>query len=119
MNINIPTNDRLYFYQIIQFMSFFRPFSGLSKRDREVYAVLLYKVYELGLKDLNKANKYLFSTVVRHDMAKDINMSHAAFNNTLTKLRKLGITDKSGICKKYFLGKDKVLTINFIDNGKQ
>lgn len=103
MRVKIQTSKDKYYRQLLELLRPFPPFNALNNKDANVLGRIM-KEY-MGLKGLTHENRcqIVFSTDVRRKIAKDCSMSEAAFNNSVSKLKKLKVIEN-----KIYLNKDIV-----------
>lgn len=89
----IPTSKDKYYRQLLEFLRPIKPFSKLNNKDLDILAALVTEY--MGLKGLKHEQRcqYIFSTDVRKKVAKDANVSTAAFNNSISKIKKVGLIE--------------------------
>lgn len=78
-------------------VEFLKPFNKLTGRELEVLAELLKKRYELTkvISDNNVLSSVLFSSEVRSNIRKKLNLSPAHFNGIMKKFKDNNIIDKT------------------------
>lgn len=86
------TIDKFFNY----WLSFLAPLHKLSKRDIDIFAVILKKRYELSrvIVDDTTIDSYLFTREIKNQIIEELNIPSANFNVTLSKLRSYNIIIK-------------------------
>lgn len=123
MNINIPTDENKYFHQIIEILQVFAPFNNLRKRQREVFAEILYHNHLLRDEKEDLRNRLLFDSETRKEISRKLGISKANLYNIYKELRQKNLLTKNGINTKFRYGFLQYPEITFTfkskDNKKQ
>ena len=117
MKIQVPTQKDKYYRQLLEFLRPIKPFSQLNNKDLGVLSGLLTEY--MGLKGLTHERRcaLVFNTDNRRKVANANGMSDAAFNNTISKLKRVGVIDKKNSLKKSlvtYLAPTKNIIITFV-----
>lgn len=103
MVFNIDTNPEKYFHQLIEILRVFSPFNKLRKRQREVFAEILYYNHKFSGKEEEVTNRLVFDFRTREEIAKKLKISKANLYNIYKELRQVGllVKDKDEINPKF------------------
>jgi len=103
MVFNITTNPEKYFHQLIEILRVFSPFNGLRKRQREVFAEILYYNHKFSGKDEEVTNRLVFDFKTREEISDKLKISKANLYNIYKELRQVGllVKDKDEINPKF------------------
>lgn len=94
MTFNIDTVPEKYFYQLIEILKVFAPFNILRKRQREVFAEILYYNYKFSGKDVELTNRLVFDFKTRQEISEKLKISKANLYNIYKELRQIGLLSK-------------------------
>lgn len=96
MNFVINTTPEKYFYQLIEILKVFAPFNVLRKRQRQVFAELLYYNYKFSSKDKDQevVDRLVFDFKTRQEISDSLNISKANLYNIYKELRQAGLLSK-------------------------
>lgn len=106
-----------YFLRLLELFSLFKPFSILTKREREALAILLeenYKRLDIPYED---RMKIIFNYETRRDIADRMKVSVFNLNNLYKGLRTKGFIDLYSINKKYLFTPETHNEFLFTFNG--
>ena len=112
MLVKVNSTPRIYFRQLLEFLSPLPPFSSLNNMEKAVFSELLYFSYlskELNVED--KVN-FIFKQN-KQKMLFNLGIPKGTFDNQLYTLRKKGLLMGKEINPKYNLSIDSTITINF------
>jgi len=91
MVFNINTNPEKYFHQLIEILRVFAPFNTLRKRQREVFAEILYYTHKFSGKDDEVTNRLVFDFKTREEISEKLKISKANLYNIYKELRQAGL----------------------------
>ncbi len=103
MVFNINTTPEKYFHQLIEILRVFAPFNTLRKRQREVFAEILYYNHKFSGKDDEVTSRLVFDFKTREEIADNLKISKANLYNIYKELRQAGLLlkDKDEINPKF------------------
>lgn len=103
MVFNIQTIPEKYFYQLIEILKIFAPFNTLRKRQREVFAEILFYNYKFSNEDQEITNRLVFDFNTRDEISTKLKISKANLYNIYKELRQVGLlsTNKEEINPKF------------------
>lgn len=103
MIFNISTNPEKYFHQLIEILRVFAPFNSLRKRQREVFAEILYYNHKFSGNDEEVTNRLVFDFKTREEISEKLKISKANLYNIYKELRQAGLLlkDKDEINPKF------------------
>lgn len=101
MTLNINTTPEKYFHQLVEVFRIMDPFINLRKRQREVFAEILYYNHKLSAKDPEIANRVLNDAITKEEIAVKLGITKANLYNIYKELRQFGFLTKDGINPKY------------------
>lgn len=119
ISYNINTTPEKYFHQLIEILKVFPPFNQLRKRQRQVFAEILYQFHIYKNESNEIAERIVFDYKTKEDIAKRLNITKGNLYNIYKELRKLDLLTKDGINDKYkfkylqFRG----ITFKFLEQG--
>ena len=99
----VPTTKDKYYRQLLEFLRPIKPFNKLNNKDLTILSALVTEY--MGLKGLKHEQRcqYVFSTDVRRRIAGDVGVSMAAFNNSISKIKKVGLIENKIYFSKSFI----------------
>lgn len=98
---NVNTDPEKYFYQLIEVLKVFPPFLGLRKRQREVFAEILYQFHLYKNENKEVMSRLVFDKKTKEDIADKLNINKGNLYNIYKELRQQGLLTKEGINEKY------------------
>lgn len=101
LSYKITTNPEKYFNQLVEILKVFPPFSNLRKRQREVFAEILYQFYIYRSENQDVRQRIVFDHKTKEEIAKKLNISKGNLYNIYKELRQQNLLDKNGINKRY------------------
>jgi hypothetical protein len=101
ITLNLKSNE--YFLKVLELLSPFFPFNGLSKREREVLSLLLLHNYEKIEIPYDDRMKIIFNYTTRQALAETLKISVFNLNNLMKGLRDKGFIGSDNINKKFLL----------------
>lgn len=115
--LTIKTTKNKYYRQLLEFLRPIKPFSMMNNKDLDVLGLILTEY--MGLRGLKHENRcqLVFSSSVRKKIADRAGMSQAAFNNSISKIRKLGFIKDKIILEEAFVNRmtpSEKLEVKFI-----
>lgn len=121
MKFNITTSPETYFRQLVEILKIFPPFDKLRKRQREVFAEILY--YNHMLSTGNTENKeiikrLLFDHTTKATIAERLSISKANLYNIYNELRETGLLTRDDINSKYKFKYLQYSEITFVFKGE-
>ena len=116
---NVDTNPEKYFHQLIEILKVFPPFSQLRKRQREVFAEILYEFYLVREESERVKERLVFDYKTKENIASRLNISKGNLYNIYKELRQLKLLTKNGINPKFRYEYLQVgeITFRFRDQG--
>lgn len=113
MNIKVNAQEGEYFNKLLTLLNPLAPFDQLGPSEIAVYAELLELNYKYRKIPYEERSLLIMSGENKISVAKSLNIKLSRVYNVMTKLRKIGILDSSGIVPKYALGKYQKVTFIF------
>ena len=113
ISFNVETNPEKYFHQIVEILKIFPPFNQLRKRQREVFAEILYQFYVYREETENGRERLVFDYKTKEEIATKLNISKGNLYNIYKELRQLNLLTKDGINKKFAIGYMQYPAITF------
>jgi len=101
LTFNIETEPEKYFHQVIEILKIFPPFSKLRKRQREVFAEILYHNYIFRNENEEVTERLVFDYKTKGQIATKIGISKANLYNIYKELRQFDLLTKDGINPKF------------------
>ena len=103
MILKIDTIPEKYFHQMIEIIRILQPFTSLRKRQREVFAELLYYNHKFSQQNESPeiVNRLLFDYTTKEEISKKLSISKANLYNIFKELRKLQFIISDEINPKY------------------
>lgn len=91
MILEINTVPEKYFHQLIEVLRLFAPFNQLRKRQREVFAEILYYNHKFSGNDQEVTNRLVFDFKTRQEISDKLKISKANLYNIYKELRQVGL----------------------------
>lgn len=91
MILNIETTPEKYFHQLVEIFKVFAPFNRLRKRQREVFAEILYYNHKFSGDDETITNRLVFDFKTREEISIKLGISKANLYNIYKELRQEGL----------------------------
>ncbi len=85
----------MFFRVLLTLMNKFPPIKGLTTREIEILAEVMYQNYKYKDVDIKKRHFLMFSTDNRIEMQNRLEISEGSLNDYFSRLRKKGILSKS------------------------
>jgi predicted transcriptional regulator len=103
MRFNIDTTPEKYFGQMMEVIGIINPFTSLRKRQREVFAEILYYNHLYQNADEDVTSRLVFDHKTKEAIANKLRISKANLYNIYNELRQadLLLKGKDGINPKY------------------
>jgi len=102
VSFKIDTNPEKYFHQLVEILRIFPPFDQLRKRQREVFAEILYQFHIFReYKSDDVRDKLVFDYKVKAEIATRLNITKGNLYNIYKELRQLNLLTKDGINRKF------------------
>lgn len=101
MKFNVNTSPDKYFLQLVEILKIFAPFNTLRKREREVFAEILYQNHLIKSSSEDETNRLLFEPITKEKIATKLKISKANLYNVYNELRQADLLLKDGINPKY------------------
>lgn len=98
---NVDTNPEKYFHQLIEILKVFPPFDQLRKRQREVFAEILYEFYLVREESERVKERLVFDYKTKENIASRLNITKGNLYNIYKELRQLKLLTKNGINAKF------------------
>lgn len=118
MKFNIETSPEKYFPQLVEILKIFPPFTSLRKRQREVFAEILYYNHILHNEDETITNRLVFDYKTKASIADKLKISKANLYNIYNELRQADLLTRDGINSKYKFKYLQYPEITFVFKGK-
>lgn len=114
---NVDTNPEKYFHQVVEILKIFPPFNQLRKRQREVFAEVLYQFYVYREETEAVRERLVFDYKTKEEIATRLNISKGNLYNIYKELRQLNLLTKDGINEKFQIGYMQYpgITFNFTE----
>ena len=109
----VDTNPEKYFHQIVEILKIFPPFNQLRKRQREVFAEILYQFYIYREETEKSRERLVFDYKTKEEIATRLSISKGNLYNIYKELRQLNLLTKDGINKKFEIKYMQYPTITF------
>ena len=104
VSFNVETNPEKYFHQLIEILKVFPPFDRLRKRQREVFAEILYEFYIVRSENEEVKERLVFDYKTKENIATRLNITKGNLYNIYKELRQLKLLTKDGINPKFRYG---------------
>lgn len=119
VSFNVDTDPERYFHQLIEILKVFVPFNQLRKRQREVFAEILYQFYVFRNESEEVRERLVFDHKTKEAIATKLGITKGNLYNIYKELRQLDLLTKDGINKKYQYGYLQVsgITFTFKESG--
>lgn len=103
MKFNIETSPEKYFVQLVEILKILPPFNTLRKRQREVFAEILYYNHKFsGESESDEiVNRLTFDHKTKEAIATKLIISKANLYNIYNELRQVNLLQKDAINPKY------------------
>ena len=101
VSYNVTTKPEKYFYQLIEILKIFPPFNKLRKREREVFAEILYQFYIYRDESEDVKERLVFDYKTKEEIARKLKITKGNLYNIYKELRQHDLLTKDGINKKY------------------
>jgi len=98
---NVDTNPEKYFHQLIEILKVFPPFDQLRKRQREVFAEILYEFYLVRNESEGVKERLVFDYKTKENIASRLNITKGNLYNIYKELRQIKLLTKDGINPKF------------------
>ena len=118
MKFNVDTSPEKYFMQLVEVLKIFPPFNSLRKRQREVFAEILYHTHVFHNEDETITNRLVFDYKTKATIATKLGISKANLYNIYSELRQAGLLIKDGINPKFRFKYLQYPEITFIFKGE-
>lgn len=115
LKIQLPKDN--YFLKLLELLSLFKPFVTLTKREREVLAILLEENYQRLDISYEDRMKIIFNYETRRQISDRMKISVFNLNNLYKGLREKGFIDLYSINKKYLFTPETHNEFLFTFNG--
>lgn len=101
MKLNLNTNSKLFYRQLLELLRAIPPLDKLRSRELDVVAAFMY--FNNRYKNIEDSIKWriINDTSTRKEMQEMIGMSEDIFNNNLSIVRKAGLINKEGVLKDF------------------
>tara|TARA_R110002020_G_scaffold51362_6_gene145359 strand:- start:6648 stop:7205 length:558 start_codon:yes stop_codon:yes gene_type:complete len=84
--INIPTDDKRVYKQILSFMNFLM---GATPQERDVIAELIVLNHEYAALPVDKRAKFVLSTDMRKEVREKLEIEEKQYNGLISRLKKI------------------------------
>lgn len=121
VSFKVETKPEKYFHQLIEILKVFPPFDKLRKRQREVFAEILYEFYLVRSENDQVKERLVFDYKTKENIATRLNITKGNLYNIYKELRQLNLLTKDGINPKFKYGylQFSSITFNFEDSEKK
>lgn len=113
LNFNVDTTPEKYFHQLIEILRVISPFNQLRRRQREVFAEILYQFYLYRKEDEEEQERIVFDRETKEQIASSLGISIGNLYNIYKELRKVKLLTRDGINKQYKFEYLKYNNINY------
>lgn len=116
MRLNINTEPKRLFRQVLEIIRSIPPLDKLRTRELDVLSILMYYNYKFANIDDELRWRIIYDSSTKKEMQKEIGVTEDIFNNNLSLIRKTGLIDKDGKLTKALQvipGKTYKLEFNF------
>jgi hypothetical protein len=101
ISYKINTSPEKYFNQLVEILKVFPPFINLRKRQREVFAEILYQFYLCRSENEDIRQRIVFDYKTKEEIARKLNITKGNLYNIYKELRQQNLLTKDGINKRY------------------
>jgi hypothetical protein len=101
MKLNLETEPRKFYRQLLELLSSFPPLNRLRNKELDVLAVYLYYNNKYKLIEENLRYRIINDSATRREMQRDLGINEDVFNNNLSLIRKTGVIDMDGNLTKF------------------
>lgn len=101
LHFNVDTEPEKYFHQLVEILRVISPFNQLRKRQREVFAEILYQFYLYRKEDEEEQEQIVFDRETKERIASRLGISIGNLYNIYKELRKVKLLTRDGINKQY------------------
>ena len=101
VTFKVDTNPEKYFHQVVEILKIFPPFDKLRKRQREVFAEILYQFHVFRNESEDVRERLVFDYKTKEEIALRLKISKGNLYNIYKELRQLNLLTKDGINKKF------------------
>jgi len=99
LSFDITTEPEKYFHQLVEILRVFTPFNALRKRERDVFAAVLYQLHLI--EQNGRSENQLFEYRSKEEIAASVGISKANLYNIYKELRQHNLLTKDGINPNY------------------
>ena len=99
LKFNISTEPEKYFHQLLEVLRVFAPFNTLRKRERDVFATMLYQLHVI--EQNGGTADQLFDYRVKQEIAASVGISKANLYNIYKELRQHQLLTSNEINQAY------------------
>jgi len=100
----LDTNSNKYFHQLIEILKVFSPFDKLRKRQRQVFAEILYEFHLVRSENEDVKERLVFDYKTKENIATRLNITKGNLYNIYKELRQVELLTKEGINPKFRYG---------------
>jgi CRP-like cAMP-binding protein len=101
LNFNVDTTPEKYFHQLVEILRVISPFNQLRRRQREVFAEILYQFYLYRKEDEEERERIVFDRKTKEEIASRLGISIGNLYNIYKELRKVKLLTRDGINKQF------------------
>jgi hypothetical protein len=101
MTFNIQTEPEKYFQQLIEILRVFPPFNTLRKRQREVFAEILFQYHKFNNENEDVTKRLVFDYRTKEEIAIKLRISKGNLYNIYKELRQHKLLIKDEINPKF------------------
>jgi len=101
VSFKIDTTPEKYFHQLIEILKVFPPFDKLRKRQRQVFAEILYEFYIVRSENEDIKERLVFDYKTKENIATRLEITKGNLYNIYKELRQLKLLTKDGINPKF------------------
>lgn len=101
LKFSVDTTPEKYFHQLIEILRIISPFDQLRRRQREVFAEILYQFYLYRKEEEEERDRIVFDRETKEQIASRLGISIGNLYNIYKELRKVKLLTRDGINKQY------------------
>jgi hypothetical protein len=115
MRLNVNTDAKKFFRQLLELLSGIPPLDGLRKRELDLLSIYMYYNYKYRGLEEKVRWRILNSASTKKEMQEEIDMNADVFNNNLSLVRKTKVLGKDGSLVSFLqIYPDEIFNIEFV-----